>query len=201
MRFSVLATVLGLCAVFATASPVPEPIPAPNPNEVYIQGITYSGTGCPPGTADISISSDRTTIVVDFDDHFCIPPPLTKNCNINFNVHYPQGYSFTLFQTEYIGFVDLPNRECTANIWSSYWFAGFSSPSSFQKVWTGPVTQNFDIKDAFTQEKLVWSQCGASTTLNLNTRISLNRSGCGVFCVDKIKQKVRTIFGIQWRRC
>ena len=200
MRFSVLATVLSLCAVFATASPVPEPIPAFNPNEVYIEGITYAGSGCPHGSADISITNGGKNIVIDFDDHFCIPPPLSKNCNINFKVHYPQGYSFTLFQTEYIGFVDLPNGQCKATLDSSYWFAGFPQ-SSFQKVWTGPVSQNFDITDAFTQEKLVWCPCGASTTLNLNTRITLNRNGCGVFCVDKIKQKVRAIFGIQWRQC
>ena len=199
MRFSLPATILSLCAVFAAASPVPEPIPGPNPNEVYIEQVSPAGSGCPIGTAEVHFLNG-TDIAIDFDDHFCIPPSLTKNCNINFRVHYPQGYTFALFQTEYLGHVKL-NPKCQAILESGHWFAGFAPPISYHHVWTGPISQNYDITNSIAQEEWVWSPCGASTTLNVNTRISLSANGCGSICVDEIKEKVRTLFRIQWIKC
>ena len=202
MRFSVSTTVLSLCAVFATATPVPEPIPGPgpNPNQVYIENVTYAGTGCPINSATVTILNGGTDIAIDFDDHFCIPPPLTKNCNINFKVHYPSGYSFALFQTEYLGHIKL-NPKCQATLDSRYWFAGFLPPKSYHYAWAGPISQNFDITDSIAQGEWVWSPCGAYTTLNVNTRISLSANGCGSICIDEIKERVRTLFRIQWKTC
>ena len=216
MRLSVTATVLSLCAVFAAASPVSQPITF-NSNEVYIAGITYAGTGCPAGSVAVSALQGWTGIELGFDDGDICPrlprpyPPFpprfeTRNCNINFRLHYPPGYSFTLFKTEYIGHVDLDSK-VVATQESTYWFAGFPAPSSAtsKTVWTGPISQNYDISNTILEAAYVWSPCGASTTLNVNTRVSVSNSanpqGQGSICLDKIKEKVQTIVGIQWKKC
>lgn len=36
---------------------------APNPTQVYINGITYGGTGCPQGSVGSFISADKQTWV------------------------------------------------------------------------------------------------------------------------------------------
>ena len=213
MRLSATVTILNLCAVFAAASPVSQPITF-SPSEVSIEGITYAGTLCKAGSVKISASENGEGILLDLDDYpMCGtkgpgPPPRfwSQNCNINFRLHYPPGYSFTLFRTEYIGHVDLDSK-VIATQESSHWFAGFPAPSSASSktVWAGPISQNYDVVDNFSEAAFVWSPCGASTTLNVNTRLSIDRSGNpeghGSICIDKIKQTLRTVVGIQWRKC
>ena len=205
-------TVLSLCVAFATASPVSQPITFGS-DEVYLEAISYAGTGCPAGSVAVSALQGGGGVVLDFDDRFCaaigphVPPSLwSKNCNVNFRLHYPQGYTFTLFKTEYIGHVEL-DRGIQAIEESSFWFAGAPPPPPppYKATWTGALSTNYDITHAFDEGALVWSPCGASTTLNVNTRITLDRSGNtggqGSICLDKIKEKVKTIISIQWKRC
>lgn len=52
----VLAVTLAAPAATTTAA-------GPNPTEVYINSISYGGTGCPQGTVGSFISADRQTFV------------------------------------------------------------------------------------------------------------------------------------------
>jgi hypothetical protein len=60
---TLLSLLVSAAVVFA--SPIAETSTVssdvPNPSQVYINGITYGGTGCPQGTVGSFISSDRQT--------------------------------------------------------------------------------------------------------------------------------------------
>jgi hypothetical protein len=59
-----LLSVLALAAT-TIASPLAASVTAtsvlPNPTEVYVNSISYGGTGCPQGTVGSFISADRQT--------------------------------------------------------------------------------------------------------------------------------------------
>lgn len=76
LAYLTLATAFAAAVLAAPAPAAAEPLavtivaPAPaatttavgpNPNEVYINGITYGGTGCPQGSVGSFISADRQT--------------------------------------------------------------------------------------------------------------------------------------------
>jgi hypothetical protein len=210
MRLSVPAFVLSLCAAFAVANPVPG-APGLDTSKVYIEQISYAGSGCKADSVAISPSQDWTIVTLAFDNFIAsIGPgiPFTekrKNCNVNFKVHYPQGYSFTLFKTDYYGRVDLQDKVVGIRQ-SRYWFAGFGAGISPPPCkWVGKKAESYHCTDTYATEALVWSPCGASTTLNVNAEVSLNNDnnpkGSGLLTVDVIDQKVKTIYSVQWKKC
>ena len=217
MRFLASAIVLSFFAVFAAASPVPQslnPQPLPpgfDPSKVGIEAVSYAGSGCKAGSVAISPSQDWTVVTLAFDSYIAsIGPGIPfverrKNCNINFRLHYPQGYSFALYKTDYIGRVDLQDR-VNATQESNYWFAGHPPPppEPIYSRWTGPINENYHLTDTLVGSALVWSPCGASTTFNVNTQVYLDSSDptkSGFITTDVIDNKVKTLLGIQWQQC
>ena len=214
MRFLVPAIVLSIFAVFTTASPVPQGPSLPpgfDPSQVYIEAVSYAGSGCKAGSVAISPSQDWTVVTLAFDSYIAsIGPGISfverrKNCNINFKLHYPQGLTFALYKTDYYGRVELqPNVRGTQE--ASYWFAGQTPPPvSVKYPWNGPKAENYHHTDTILGSALVWSPCGASTTLNVDTQVyldnSLNPGGSGYITTDVIDHKVRTLLSIQWKKC
>lgn len=86
----------------------------PNPGQVYVNGITYGGSGCPQGSVGVSFSPDRTTFTAIFDSFVASSGrgvPVTdqrKNCQVNLDLHYPQGWQYSIAEVDYRGFVALP---------------------------------------------------------------------------------------------
>ena len=199
MRLSVPAIVLSLCAVFTAASPT----------EVTIGDITYAGSGCRAGS--VAVAGNEFAVTLSFDSYTAsIGPniPFTerrKNCNINFRLHYPQGYSFTVYKTNYIGIVKLEDG-IKATQRAQSWFAGHPPPPPPPVIskWTGPVFETYNVTETFKKDDWVWSPCGAFTTLNVDTQIYLENGvghGSGYITTDDIEHKAKTIFGIQWKKC
>ena len=88
--------------------------PGPNPSQTYIAGLTYGGTGCPPGTVASSFSPDRTTFTMIFDSFIASSGPgvpvtdSRKNCQINVDMRYPSGWSYSIVSVDYRGYASLP---------------------------------------------------------------------------------------------
>ncbi|KAI8892107.1 hypothetical protein BC833DRAFT_626155, partial [Globomyces pollinis-pini] len=54
-------------ASLASAAVVPVDGAAPDQSQVFVQGITYGGTGCPQNTVSIAMAEDRKTFTLIFD--------------------------------------------------------------------------------------------------------------------------------------
>lgn len=222
MKLSVPAIVLSLCAVFATTSPVPVPedfIPQPppagfDPSMIHLEEISYAGSGCKAGTVAITGNDPWTIVTLSFDSYIAsIGPGIPfveryKNCNINFKLHHPAGYSYTIYKTDYTGHVILESG-VSATQESKYWFAGSPQPPPPypSSHWAGPLDTGYHFTDTIQQGNAIWSPCGAPTTLNVNTQISLNndanRTASGLITTEVIDHKAtsQTIYSIQWRSC
>ena len=213
MRFLAPAIVLSLCAVFSAATPMASEFnPQPDiPGKIYIDGISYAGSGCKAGSVAISPNQDWTVVTLAFDSYIAsIGPGIPfverrKNCNINFGLHYPQGYSVAMFKTDYIGYVDLEDK-VEAFLEANYWFAGQTPPlpPPFRFIWPGPKAENYYLTDNIAEGAVVWSPCGASTTMNINTQVYLDSPDpgkSGYITTDVIDHKVTTKISIQWKKC
>ena len=211
MRYLVAAVALSLCVAIVSASPMPQPPPPVDLSKVYINGVTYAGSGCPANSVAISKSDNWAEITLAFDQYVAsIGPgiPITqnrKNCNLNINLHYPEGLQFAVYETDYTGFAQLESK-VRATHQSDYWFAGFANQkATLRSTWVGPFTNTYSFTDTLTHEATVFSPCGASTTLNINTQLYLdnsqNHQGSGQITTETIDHKVTTTLGLEWTPC
>ncbi|KAL7752312.1 hypothetical protein RI367_002358 [Sorochytrium milnesiophthora] len=179
-------------------------------SQVFIQGITYGGSGCPQGTAAVTLNDEKTTFTIAFDQFVAsVGPgvPITdsrKSCQLNAKVHVPQGFQFSIFTADYRGAVNL-DAGVTASIGSLYYFAGRLDQTSIQSPFKGPINQDYTFRDAVPLASVVWSACGETDNLNINTRIQVNQNGKhnaeGFLENDSIDGKLTQVLTIQWQRC
>lgn len=182
----------------------------PPPNEVYIQDVKWAGTGCPAGSVARSLSADKQTVTLMFDQYLAsIGPGITrtesyKNCQLNIKLHVPQGWTYTVYRTQYRGYTAL-DEGVTATQKSIYYFSGETKQWMAQSVFTGPTSEDYHFWDDIEKETLVYCQCGVTKALNINTSLRMKsvnpRKFGGLITTDSIDHKVTHVLGIRWKRC
>lgn len=167
----------------------------------------YGGTGCPAGSASVSLSPDNSAISILFDQYVVEAGGSKafdrKNCNIAVPVHVPQGYSVSVFAIDYRGFVQLPyGARATLNV--NYFLAGQGRGVNSRKDFSGARSENYLTSDRLGMESVVWSACGADTILRANTSMVVNsnyRREQSMATVDSADIQAGLIYHVQWRRC
>ncbi|MEZ4741498.1 MAG: DUF4360 domain-containing protein [Bdellovibrionota bacterium] len=182
----------------------------PNPGEVYINNIVYGGTGCPMGTVAGDISTDGKAFTLLFDEYAAeIGPGVPyqerrKHCQLTVNIHVPNGWSYTLFDVDFAGFVDL-ERDTKGTLKSVYYFEGQrSNDATFVVSGNGPLTSDYHVKNSLDIDNFVWSPCGVNRALNVKTSIdvqALRPGRSALATVDSIDGEFTHVYGIRWRRC
>jgi hypothetical protein len=208
MKYQKLLSLLTLGTAMMVA--VAAPANADAPIYVRMRNITYAGSGCPAGSVAQNISSDMTAFTLLFDNYVAEVGPgvafaqRRKNCQLNIDLDFPQGWSYSLFTVDYRGYVSL-ERGVKGLQQSSYYFQGSSQTGRLRTPMVGPIDRNYQIRDTLGLSALVWSPCGAQRALNVNTEIRADNSGHpsghGLLTTDSIDGDVKLIYGIQWRRC
>ncbi|KAJ3345298.1 hypothetical protein HDU91_007394, partial [Kappamyces sp. JEL0680] len=106
MKYSA-AALLSLSALAEVAVPSSSNGNTPDPSTVYVNGITYGGSGCPAGSVATAFSADRTIFTMIYDSFIASSGtgvPVTesrKNCQVNVDMHYPQGWSYAIVSVDY----------------------------------------------------------------------------------------------------
>ena len=126
-----LFDVIVLFASIAVAAPALTERDGPSGHEVEIGDFTYGGPGCPARSVAHMLSTDLTTLTLIFDDFIAQagkgiePKERRKNCQLNFKLHYPQGWQFSIFKADYRGHATLP-KGTTGTCKATYYFSGSS---------------------------------------------------------------------------
>lgn len=77
-----------------------------------------------------------------------------------------------------------------------------SAQVSTQASFSGPVSKDYTVTSNLDVTSTVWSPCGASTALNVNSQVRLTgSSGSGLITDDSIDGKVTFVVGVQWQTC
>jgi len=180
------------------------------PNKVTIRGISYGGSGCPQGSVGSFISTDRTTYTLIFDKYVAEMGPgksirdSRKNCQINVDLLYPNGYQFSIYSQNYRGFVNL-DAGVVGEQQATFYFSGSSAQASTRTHFQGPASKDYLITDTIPFSSQVWAPCGQEGALNINTQIRVDNSRApraqGQLTTDSIDGKVELKFGLAWRNC
>ncbi len=183
---------------------------AASPPWVTIDSVKYAGTGCPAGSVMENLSDDYKAFSLMFDDYVVEAGPgvsrreMRKACQINVDLKFPQGWSFSIMDVDYRGYVSL-DRGVTGVAQSDYYFQGQRGSARLKTNFRGPVDKDYEYRDRLGMSSVVWSPCGANRSLNIKSQIRVdnrrNRNGTGLLTLDSIDGEVKHIYGIQWRRC
>jgi hypothetical protein len=206
-RILVSLAIVALVGPVYLATPVPAYAAKPNPNEVYLESISYGGSGCPQGSVASSFSDDRKSFTLEFDQFiasFGPGVPITenrKNCQLNLNIHLPQGFTYAIHQFDYRGHVQLPAAGVYAEQKSTYYFQGQVPQASGLTRFQGPVTKDYLARDAL--GSLAWAPCSGVAQLNVNAEVRVVNGGSSraQITVDSIDGKARTILHFTYRPC
>lgn len=207
MKF--LAILLAAAAVVSGL--VIERADSPDPKEVYIKEARWKGSGCPSNSVDRSISPDGKTVTFIFSQYTASIGPKAvsvtdayKNCILFLRLHIPQGWAYTIHQTQYRGYYDI-DAGVTAVQKSIYYFEGDTRQFSAQTTFKGKAFGDYHFWDNIAQDTLVYCKCGAEQALNINTSLrmrSIDAKKFGGFITnDQTEHTVKHVLGIQWTRC
>lgn len=168
----------------------------------------YAGSGCPAGSASVTLSPDNTALSILFDSYIAESGGNTmrtmdrKSCNISVPVHVPQGYSVSLIKIDYRGFAAIPQGG-RGVFRAEYFWAGIRGPD-FVINRQEPYNGNFILQDELEASAVVWSRCGQSIILraNTSTEIYTNRyNDQAMLTIDSADISTGLIYHLQWKRC
>jgi len=168
----------------------------------------YGGTGCPAGTASVSVSPDQSAVSILFDQFITEAGGDTrkridrKSCNFSIPVRVPQGYSVSVFQVDYRGYNAVP-RGGYNRFDAEYFWAGARGPR-ISRQFNGPINDTYTLTDNLIATALVWTPCGADVNLRVNASMMSMTNSRGeqiLGTVDSADISSGLIYHLQWRRC
>jgi hypothetical protein len=175
-------------------------------DDIKLGEPVYGGSGCPAGSASVTLTDDRKALSVLFDQYMVQAGDGVsldrKSCNLAIPVHVPQGYSISIYEVDYRGFASVP-RGGMAQFNVEYFFAGSSGPRTRQ-YFQGPRDRDFLISHRLGVEAVVWSRCGEDVILRVNSNIlaRTNRSQDPAFVsVDSADVNSALVYHVAWKRC
>ncbi|MEY2248520.1 DUF4360 domain-containing protein [Streptomyces sp. SAS_267] len=203
-----------IAALFATALPLSSPnggIEDPPPDKIVISVATVNGSGCPQGTAAVAVSPDNTAFTVTYSDYLAQvggnadPIAFRKNCQLNLNVHVPQGFTYAIASADYRGFASL-QRGASSTEKASYYFQGSPNTASITHSFRGPYGDDWQATDTTDWAQLVWAPCGVQRNFNINTelRVSAGTSTPGsssFMTMDSTDGDISTVYHMAWKEC
>jgi hypothetical protein len=86
---------------------------SPPPASIRISGVSYSGSGCPQGSVSSMIADSKDLVTFGFDKFQATIGPGSpqgssrKNCNINLQLIFGDGYQMAVAETVYHGYTRL----------------------------------------------------------------------------------------------
>jgi hypothetical protein len=203
--FALLAS---LAATGAPASAAPSPVPA---DDMVIDVAAANGTGCPRGTADVTMAPDNKAFTVTYSAFTAQTGPGTKptdfrkNCQLALNMHVPQGYTFAIAGADYRGYAHLA-RGAVGSESANYYFQGERQTTRIQHNFTGPADSDWQRTDSVGIASLSFLPCGEERYLNVNTELRVNRGqssprATSFLTMDSTDGRIDTVYHVAWKKC
>jgi hypothetical protein len=179
------------------------------PDSVVLRAFAHAGSGCPAGTSrgEFPVSGSEFLILWDgFVAQAGAGIPLRdarKNCQINLDLDYTNGWQYTVESIDYNGRVNVADGT-QALAGSAYYFQGDANTIRFDTLFDGPVSRTFQIRNTTAPEDQVWSTCDATRSLNVNFQVRLNNASSSDATGSisfGVGATAGTFLKLKWRRC
>ncbi|MEU4213369.1 DUF4360 domain-containing protein [Streptomyces sp. NPDC026206] len=205
----------GAAAVFLAALFSPGTASAdgvPPPDKIVIDVVSVNGSGCPAGTANVSVSPDNTAFTVSYSNYIAQvgvgakPIDFRKNCQLSLNVHVPQGFTYAVARADYRGFAHL-EKGATGLERANYYFQGMSQTAFVNHRFGGPVNDSWQTTDTTDIDALVYAPCGAMRYFNVNTELRVDAGTSdptkttSFLAMDSTDGSINTLYHFAWKEC
>lgn len=210
MILKIYRTILSLGLFFSSNYLLAAPSPA---DDIEIENIIYNGSGCPFGTVAENVSPDKQAFTITFSDFIAEAGPGLplssgrRNCQLTIDLTIPQGWQFSISSFDYRGFAFL-DLGVHARYTTNYYFQAESGSTPFSRNLYGEFDDLFQFRENFPIETVVWSPCGITRALNVNTSVFVRNTNSssypyaqGIIGTDSIDGQVTQVWGITWRQC
>ncbi len=207
-----LATGVMLLGSLAAAGSPASAAPASGPGgEMVIDVAAANGSGCPRGTAEVTMSPDNKAFTVTYSQFTAQtgagtkPTDFRKNCQLALNMHVPQGYTFAIAGADYRGFAHL-EKGASGSESANYYFQGEPQSTRIQHNFAGPTDADWERTDAVGIASLSFLPCGEERFLNVNTELRVNRGGASpkttsFLTMDSTDGRIDTVYHVAWKKC
>lgn len=152
------------------------PAAAPTTSPLAVDVVAVAGSGCPPGTAEVSIDPDSRTFVVTFDSYVAEVGPTSpagsqrRNCLLSLSARPPQGFTYAIASTSYRGRASIA-AGAGARYGATYFVAGQVSQVVRSHVVAGPFDGPVQLSDVIAPDQQLWAPCGVQRNINVNTEV------------------------------
>ena len=202
------ALLASLAATGAPAHAAPASVPS---QDMVIDVAAANGSGCPWGSADVTVSPDNKAFTVTYSQFTAQtgpdakPTDFRKNCQLALNVHVPQGYTFAIAGADYRGFAHL-ERGASGSESANYYFQGEPQSTRIRHDFTGPVDADWQRTDNVGVQSLSFLPCGEERYLNVNTELRVtrgwsSRKATSFLTMDSTDGRIDTIYHVAWKHC
>ncbi|MEU1621290.1 DUF4360 domain-containing protein [Streptomyces sp. NPDC005722] len=190
----------------------PDGATPPPPDRIVIDVATVNGSGCPAGTAAVAVSPDNEAFTVTYSAYVAQvgvgskPTDFRKNCQLNLNVHVPQGFTYAIAAADYRGFAHL-ERGASGVQKASYYFQGSPETSAISHTFRGALDDNWQSTDSVDVAALVWAPCGELRNFNINTELRVSAGSSdpsrttSFMTMDSTDGSIRTTYHLAWKEC
>ncbi|MGK4579496.1 DUF4360 domain-containing protein [Kitasatospora sp. HPMI-4] len=184
----------------------------PPPDKIVIDVATVNGSGCPAGTAAVAVSSDNTAFTVTYSDYLAQvgvgakPTDFRKNCQLNLDVHVPQGFTYAIASTDYRGYAHLEPGAYGIEQ-ASYYFQGQPGTTSHSHRFNGAFDDNWQATDSVDIASLVFAPCGEERNFNINTELRVSAGSSdptkttSFMTMDSTDGSINTTYHLAWKQC
>jgi hypothetical protein len=170
----------------------------------------YGGTGCPAGTASVSLTDDQSILSVLFDA-FVAQAPLNgasfdrKSCNLRIPVSVGPGYQVALIAFDYRGFAAIPNGG-RGTFEARYAYVGQARPAIFRKNFAAGRADNYSLKNELISTTIDWTPCSTGRDLMMTVDANIlavtnSAQQATNVSIDSVDVSAGMLYAIQLRRC
>lgn len=190
---SLVKTLLATASIIAAS--VAPAFAQPAQPKVQIVGAQYGGSGCPAGSASVTVSPDGQELSILFDGYIADasgkPAERRKNCNLTIPVKVPAGFQVSVYKFDYRGYVAAAT---TGRLTAEYFFAGATGPKIVRNI---QGQRDYVASDSI--QTLVWSRCGDSVNMRVNS--ALSATGRGIASLDSVDVSHGLKYLLRYRAC
>jgi hypothetical protein len=171
----------------------------------------YGGTGCPAGSASVSLTEDAQTLSILFDSFVVQAPTMQgaafdrKSCNLRIPVRVGPGYQVALIAFDYNGFAAIPSGG-RGQFQARYSYVGQLRPAVFNKTFLGGQANNYSLKNELISTSIDWSPCSTGKDLMMTVDANIlamtnQRQDAAQLSIDSVDVSTGLLYKYQLRRC
>jgi hypothetical protein len=178
---------------------------------VTIRDVTYRGTGCPAGSAAVSITPDGRQFEMTFSSFVATRGPgvaaseARKDCLLDVQLDVARGYAYSVSGADYQGFAQL-DQGVVGQRASTYHFADEPREPAFVDDLKGPLSEEYQFTDTPKGEGKSCERDDDDARIRIRTSVKLEArhapAAQGLMTVDETDGTVvKETWHLRWRRC